>query len=205
MEPDPGVDPERFVRVGLLFYGLIAIAAVVWRVGFYGEELWQTSPPHPSPMSETAALGLGVACGLATVAFSYILTEWTGWGRELATALAQSIGPVTVPNAVLLALASGFAEEALFRGALQPRAGLVLASLLFGAAHFVPRRELLPWSVFAVVMGFAFGALFNATGTLTAPVAAHTVINAINLPLLVRRYGDFPKAESASFGERSDD
>jgi hypothetical protein len=93
-----------------------------------------------------------------------------------------------VADAVLLACASGLAEEMFFRGALQPRVGFVMASLLFGLIHFVPRREFYPWTVFAVIVGFVFGWLFIATGNLVAPIVAHTVVNGINLPLLVRQY-----------------
>ena len=39
-----------------------------------------------------------------------------------------------------------------------------------------------------MIVGFALGALYSATGNLLAPVVAHTVINGINLPLLVNRY-----------------
>ena len=89
---------------------------------------------------------------------------------------------------VALALASGVAEEAFFRGALQPHVGLVAASLIFGVVHFVPRREFLPWTVFAVAAGFLLGWLFDTTGNLVAPVVAHTTINAVNLWLLSNRH-----------------
>ena len=90
-------------------------------------------------------------------------------------------------DAVLLALASGIGEEMFFRGALQPAVGIVWASLIFGACHFLPRRELVLWSGYAVVMGLAFGWLFEATGHLAAPIAAHVLVNAVNLPRLARR------------------
>ncbi len=121
------------------------------------------------------------------------LSDWTTrvtrWGDALARALAEALGPLSLPDALLLAAASGFAEELFFRGALQPRVGWLLASLLFGCVHFVPRREFLPWTVFAVGAGFLFGGLFLWTGNLVAPIVAHAVVNGVNLPLLVRRYG----------------
>ena len=80
------------------------------------------------------------------------------------------------------------AEEAFFRGALQPAAGWLLASLIFGAVHFVPRREFLPWTGFAILAGLLFGALFEATGNLVAPVVAHMLVNAVNLRWLSLRY-----------------
>ena len=111
------------------------------------------------------------------------------WGSALARDLAAAIGPLGIPNALLLAFASGLAEEMFFRGALQPRVGLVAASVLFACMHFVPRRTLLPWTIFALGAGLLFGALFTWTGNLLAPVTAHIVVNAVNLPLLERRFG----------------
>ena len=127
--------------------------------------------------------------GAVVVLASNLATRNTDWGEELARAMGAALGPISTPNAILLAFASGMAEEMLFRGALQPRVGLVLASLLFGCVHFVPSRIFLPWTVFAVGVGGLLGVLFQWTGNLVAPVAAHILVNAINLPLLIRRYG----------------
>ena len=35
---------SRFVRFGLIFYGAMAIAAVLWRMGLYGEPILFESP-----------------------------------------------------------------------------------------------------------------------------------------------------------------
>ena len=90
----------------------------------------------------------------------------------MARALGESLGRISVPDALLLAVASGLGEELFFRGALQPRVGLILATVLFGAVHFVPRRELLPWTGFAMVAGLVLGVLFEWTGSVVAPVVA---------------------------------
>jgi membrane protease YdiL (CAAX protease family) len=81
------------------------------------------------------------------------------------------------------------AEETFFRGALQPTLGWLPASLIFGLVHFAPRRELLPWTGFALCVGMVLGALFESTGNLVAPIVAHVGINAVNLRRLVVRYG----------------
>jgi len=198
----PNFEPSSFVRVGLLFYGAMAAAAVVWRVGFYQEPMWRLSEAVPR-MGVGTEIGLGVGVGLAVVALSYVFTEWTDVGERLAKAMAEPLRGLTIPDALLLASASGLAEEMLFRGALQPRSGLIVASVLFGALHFAPQRDLLPWTGFAVVMGFVLGGLFEWTGTLLAPVLAHTLINAVNLPLLVHRYGS-NAAELGSFDPPDD-
>jgi membrane protease YdiL (CAAX protease family) len=194
-QPEPEIGPTsaeesaRLVRAGLLFYGAMAAAAVLWRVGLQGGSLLYASAEAAARGVEARDLGLGVVAGVAVVGASALLTELTGWGEGLARALARALGPLGTPDAVLLAAASGFAEEALFRGALQPAVGWVAASLLFGVVHFVPRREFLPWTAFAVAAGFGLGWLYDTTGNLAAPMLAHTVVNAVNLPLLVRRYG----------------
>ena len=110
------------------------------------------------------------------------LTQRTRVGERLAQACAAVLGPLSLGECWLLALVSGVAEEAFFRGALQPQVGLLAASLLFGAAHFVPRRELLrvdarSRSRRALLLGW----LFDATGNLLAPVVAHAGINGVNL------------------------
>ena len=111
---------------------------------------------------------------------------------------------ISVPNSLLLALASGMAEEMFFRGALQPQVGWLAASLLFGLLHFIPRRDLLPWAGFAVLVGGLFGALFLWTGNLVAPVVAHVLVNAVNLPMLIRKYGGADRASGAASGDTSD-
>ena len=189
-EVPPETNPAGFVRNALLFYGVMGCIALVWRMAAPGESIL-----HPdlaagaaAPASLPWALGAGAVVGLAAVAFSEALTRWTRLGEALADLLGESLAGIGVGDAILLALASGTAEEMLFRGALQPAVGLVWASLIFGACHFLPRRELLMWSLFAVVMGFAFGGLYQWTGQLLAPITAHTLVNGINLPRLARRY-----------------
>lgn len=189
---DPLADPPglNFVRLGIWFYGAMAIVAVLWRTGIYGEPIFFASTESENqPVAWLANLGLGVAVGLVVVLLSGIATRVTKWGDELARAMAETLGPISTPDAILLAVASGMAEEMLFRGALQPRVGLIVATVLFAAVHFVPRREFLPWTAFALVVGIVFGLMFEATGNLLAPIVAHAVINGINLPMLVNRYG----------------
>ena len=187
---DSGPTETNFVRLGLLFYAALAAAGGVWRIGFYDEPILFTSV---AAQAEELSLGRDLLIGVAAAAALIALSDWatlkTRWGDDLARAMARALGPLSVSNAVLLALVSGFAEEVFFRGALQPRVGWLLASLLFGCVHFVPRREFLPWTGFAIGAGLRFGALFVWTGNLLAPVTAHVVVNGVNLPRLVRRYG----------------
>jgi hypothetical protein len=139
----------------------------------------------PGGWAADALLGLG--CGLMVVAGSAAAVAYSTAYRRLADVMAGFIGPARWPAVVLAAVASGVAEECLFRGAVQPTLGLVLASVLFAACHFVPDRRFAPWTVFALAAGFGLGALFAWRGSLVAPVVAHFTINLINLKMLARR------------------
>lgn len=184
---DGKADPARLVPTAVVFYGLLLAGAFVW-TWLDGRSLWFMS-------SEAAARGvhwprdlsLGLAVGGALVLVSRALTVASPAARALAESLAQLLGRLGWGASLALAALSGVAEEAFFRGALQPQLGLVGASLCFAAAHFVPRRAFLPWPAFALAAGLAFGALFEWTGNLVAAVVAHAGVNALNLRWLGRR------------------
>ena len=172
------------VRRALLFYGAFLGLAALWRVGFQHGSLLVASAGDSVHWVRDPLLGL--AAGAIVIWGSAELTERTEIGRTLARTLAEALGPLRLRDCLVLAVVSGVGEEALFRGALQPQVGLVWASVLFALAHLVPRRELLPWSVFALAAGLLLGGLYEATGNLVAPVVTHVVINAVNLRRLSR-------------------
>ena len=164
----------------------MAAAALGWRLAVDGVLPWAEGPNEPVlPLLWRIAAGL--AAGAALVAVSRVWTLRTDAGGALADELARLLGPISVGRAWLFALASGLAEEALFRGALQPRVGFLAATLVFAAAHFVPAARLWGWAVFALVAGALFGGLFAATGDLLAPFLAHTLVNGLNLRWLAAR------------------
>jgi membrane protease YdiL (CAAX protease family) len=178
---------SSFVRAALVFYAVMFGAAVLW-ASISGESLFYASDQAASRgVAPLRDAGAGVLVAAVAIFASRELTRRTRWGKDLARALGVLLGEVRLADCILLALASGVAEEAFFRGALQPRIGLVAASLVFGLAHFAPRRELAPWTLFSVAAGFALGALFDLTGNLLAPVVAHALINAVNIRALTRR------------------
>ncbi len=83
---------------------------------------------------------------------------------------------VNVPpvlGAVVFSLAVGPGEELLFRGALQPRFGIVLTALIYAASH---SQYQLPGIVIMFVLGLAFGWMKERTST-TFTAAVHTLYN----------------------------
>jgi hypothetical protein len=187
--PPRGALSPSVVRIALVFYGVLLTAAVGWSL-WSGDSIFYISPEAQrrgaAPARDTV---LGLTAAAALIYLSHEITRRTRWGETMARALAGMIGKRSLRDCIILAVASGLAEEAFFRGALQPRLGLVTASLIFGLAHFTPKRELLPWAGFAIVAGFLLGSLFIATGNLVAPIVTHIGVNAVNLKRLGDRYG----------------
>ena len=183
----PGADPRRLVRLACTFYGALFVAALLWRTGFGGEPLLYHDPGARAvgiqPLQDLAA---GAAAGLGLVVLSRLWTHASARAAALGAELRALLGVLPTPTVLLLALLSGVAEEAFFRGALQPVVGLIPASLLFGLAHFVPRRGLVAWAPSAALAGLLLGALFQWTGNLLAPALAHALLNALNLHWLTR-------------------
>ena len=190
-EPDPAAKPEQappLPRLALLFYGALVGAALLWgalagRSLFYASEAAAAAGAHP-----LRDVSVGLLAGAVVILLSREFTRRSAWGEGMARALAQILGRRGWGECVLLAAVSGVAEEAFFRGAIQPAVGLVAASLIFGLAHFAPRRDLWPWTGFSLLAGLLLGILFDATGNLIAPVVAHVLINAVNLRFISHRY-----------------
>jgi membrane protease YdiL (CAAX protease family) len=184
-----GADRVPFVRWASIAYGLLAAVALAWN-GWAGRPWGYLDPAAAAAGVRWGRdLGIGFACAAGVIAVSQVLTVRTRWGTALARELALAIGPLTLAECALLAALSGFAEEVFFRGALQTRIGWLAASVLFGLAHWAPRRALWPWTGFALCAGALLGGLFAATGNLAAPITAHSVINAVNLRWLTRSAG----------------
>ncbi|TMF15640.1 MAG: CPBP family intramembrane metalloprotease, partial [Chloroflexi bacterium] len=89
--------------------------------------------------------------------------------------------------ALVFAVLAGISEEVLFRGALQPRAGIVITALLFTAIHVHYGATPVAASVF--VAGLAYGWLRRHMNTTTAIMAHATTDIAASLPSGFARFG----------------
>ncbi|UCF39704.1 MAG: CPBP family intramembrane metalloprotease [Gemmatimonadota bacterium] len=113
--------------------------------------------------------------------------------REVEHTVVPLFADCSVAELVLIALLAGVAEETLFRGLVQrgigqavgPTAGLVVASVIFGAAHFLTHT----YALLAAVLGLYLGALLLTTGNLVVPIVVHTLYDIVALLLWVREAG----------------
>lgn len=170
----------------ILFYLPVALGSLLYLAVTGGEyAVWvHTVGEHPL---RDAGLGLGV--GLVAVALSRVLIPLTAWGRALAAALARTLGDRSLATCLVIAACSAVGEELLFRAVLQERLGIVVATVLFAAAHFPAERALWPWPLLAVPIGLVFGGLYDWTDAVLAPIVAHATINFVNLRQLGRLAG----------------
>ena len=90
------------------------------------------------------------------------------------------------PGIITLALAAGICEEVLFRGALQPRFGILLTSLLFTSVHTQYGLSLDTLGVFVISCGLGLlRRIFNTTTAVTCHVSYDLLVGiGIGLSLL---------------------
>jgi len=181
--------PTRITTLAFAVYGPLTVGALAWAWFGGGRFAWSLDTPWLSaPYSERLALslGLGLVLALAVVAMTPYLVERTKWARALHSELEAIISPLSSAEITGLALASGFAEELFFRGAMQPVLGLLITSVIFGAVHVGPKPVFLAWTTWAFVMGLLLGVIFELTGVLWGPVLAHVWINQRNMAFIRR-------------------
>ncbi len=192
MEPDlpsprAPLGPGRLYRFAWGLYLFMALAGILWigvRQGriplslFIDPERWWLD------------LGLGLGAGLLLLAVWWVAERVFPLARELEARIASVLGPITVSEAIGLAVLSGFAEELFFRGAVQGTLGWAAATILFGLLHSGPGRAFRLWTVFALLAGLVLGGLMVWRGNLLGPAVGHFLVNAVNLRRLASRAGD---------------
>lgn len=179
----------------ILVAAVVSEAALVL-LAFGIFKLTSTSVALDASPSQLAA---GAAAALPLLALNHLLwkisAKWpesvlARFSREVIVPLCRNI---SLPLAVLIAIASGFAEELLFRGAInqvliqtmgQLFAALV-SSTLFAYVHFIGNLKrfggMLPLYTF---VGLYLWAVMQLTGSLSAAMVAHGVYNFLAIVLI---------------------
>jgi uncharacterized protein len=120
-----------------------------------------------------AAAGLFFIFSLEMVALSH---QWSPQVARQVDATTQHIfgGMGTPAGIAAIALAPGICEEILFRGALQPRIGLLAPALLFASVHTQYGLSLDAFSVFVIALGLGLIRKYMNT---TASALCHVSYN----------------------------
>ena len=181
-QPSPAPPLSRASMV-IGLYGAMALVALVLAAGRGDPDLYRFASEPRWPL--LAGPVVGIAVGLAVVGMTRVATRYFAWARYLHVSFHDVLGPLTRREIVILALGSSIGEELLFRGALLPWLGPWWQAVVFALLHVGPGRRFLPWTASALLLGVGFGWLAVWTGNLGAPIAAHFVINFLNLRFIV--------------------
>jgi uncharacterized protein len=130
------------------------------------------------------SLGIGLLFGAVVVAASRMTVQRFEWARRLHLELRPLALGLPPTGIIVLALLSSAGEELLFRGLFQPWMGLWPQAMIFGLLHQLPGPSRWIWVSWAFLVGLALGALFELTGSLLGPLAAHALVNGVNLSFL---------------------
>jgi len=87
-------------------------------------------------------------------------------------------------NLLLISVLAGISEEILFRGIIQVKLGIIVASIIFGALHSLTAT----YFVIATLMGFYLGYVFERTEhNLAIPMIVHALYDFVAFLLYKRR------------------
>jgi CAAX protease family protein len=144
------------------------MGAVATRLGLVAPAWWQV-------VLAVAAAGAFFAFG---VGMDMLSQTWTPDVARQVHSTTQSLysglgGPLGIAT---LALAPGICEEVLFRGALQPRLGLIITALLFTSIHTQYGISLDALSVLVIALGL--GLIRKFTNTTTSAIC-HVTYNLV--------------------------
>jgi len=177
----------RWGRVAVAYLAASASAiavALLWRgtSPFTHAEPWLVLP---SGLAHVYSLLIGLALGAAVAFSTRIFVTRYAWARNLHRELRPVARDLSLAGIVAVAGFSGLGEELWFRGLVQPWLGLWLQAAAFGIVHAQLRGpSRWAWISWATIMGLAFGVIFQLTGSLAGPIAAHALINCLNLSYL---------------------
>lgn len=192
-------------RAGLVLalYGSLALTAILISAGRADVDIYRIEGVSTASRLALSPL-LGVGLGVAIVFLTRLAVYRFNWARHLHRDFRSLLGELTSKEIVILAVASAVGEELLFRGALQPWIGIWPQAAVFALLHIGPGVRFLPWTASAFVLGVVFGYMYQWTGDLGGPIAAHFTINYLNLGFISRTALPEPELESRAAAAGSD-
>jgi uncharacterized protein len=122
-------------------------------------------------------ISIGIPAGIAVVIADILLMKWLPPSYYDDGGLNERIFKNrNVFHILIIALFVAFSEELLFRGIIQTKVGLILASIIFAIIHY---RYLFNWFLFIniVILSFFIGLIFDWTDNLAVTIIMHFVID----------------------------
>ena len=171
----------------ILLTGLPLVLVGLAGVGLYIRRDWQLTFQRLDLLRPTWRQLL-LAAGVTALLLAFDWGVSQAWeridpaGYDLIERVTDNIfgSLMTVGGAIVLGLSAGISEELLFRGALQPRLGLLLVTILFAIGHLQYGFTIATLEVF--VIGLVLGLIRNRTHT-TVCILIHAGYNSTGVLL----------------------
>jgi uncharacterized protein len=127
--------------------------------------------------SDMKILLIGVPAGVAIVILDILLMKWLPSSYYDDGGLNNRIFKNrSIPHIAWIAAVVAISEELLFRGVIQTKVGLILASLIFAIIHY---RYLFNWFLFTniVILSFFIGYMYEWSNNLALTMVMHFTID----------------------------
>lgn len=158
-------------------FALLAVFGVGWLVVRDGREVIQRLGLDQRPSLRWWLGGVAVALGASLAldaVWGVLAPEQMADVERLSNALIEPILAYGWAGAITIGVAAGIGEELLFRGAAQPRFGLIFTSLLFAVLH--SQYSISPALLLIFVLALVLGVARRRAGTWTS-IAIHATYN----------------------------
>jgi len=132
---------------------------------------------HHIHIGDIELVTIGIPAGVAVVILDIGLMKWLPPSYYDDGGLNERIFKNrNVVHILVIAFFVAFSEELLFRGIIQTKVGLILASIIFAIIHY---RYLFNWFLFLniVLLSFFIGIVYEWTGNLAITIMMHFVID----------------------------
>lgn len=151
-----------FILLALIGVGFLA------RRGFRST-LVRLAIVRPRLRQVLLGIAIGIIMALALIPLDHWMkTSGIGWDKDVERLGEQFIGPLTTSLAgvITLGVAAALGEESVFRGALQPRFGLILTAVLFALLH--SNYGITASTAIVLVIGLVLGLVRQRSNTTTS-------------------------------------
>ncbi len=166
-------------------YGLLGAIGATLSVAFGSGALTRQPWLEASTVEAVlTSLVLGVSGAVLAIMVTRVLFRRARWARSLHDKLRPLVSGKDDGTLWLMAIASSIGEELFFRGFLSVTIGVWLSSLAFGLLHQVRGAGRAGWVGSAFAMGLFFSVVYALTGQLIGCIAAHAIVNIVNLQYL---------------------
>jgi membrane protease YdiL (CAAX protease family) len=171
---------ERALEIrslGVVYGSLILVSCVA---DFFSHRQLLWSWTH-SDLTHPRYIVFGIFFAFFYVTVALVSARLFRWGAELEKIFSQVLTPLSYFQIIQLAILSGLVEEWFFRGILLNHFGVMISSITFGLAHFLPGRAIWRWSFISFFAGLILGALYYYSGSLWLVAVVHMTINGVLL------------------------